>query len=47
MKTSSCPKVTIIYHPQHRESYKFSPLSERLMVTSPQFIERPPTHSAS
>lgn len=41
---ASFPPGAIIHHPQPQESRVFSPLSERLMVTSAQFIERPPTH---
>lgn len=36
------PAVTFIHHPQPEESYKISPLSERLMVTLAHFIMHPP-----
>ena len=36
------PAVRFIHHPQPEESYKISPLSERLMVTLAHFIMHPP-----
>lgn len=36
------PAVTFIHHPHPEESYKISPLSERLMVTLAHFIMHPP-----
>ncbi|TNN75893.1 hypothetical protein EYF80_013863 [Liparis tanakae] len=41
--TAMFPRIATIHHPQPVDSEAFLPLGERLMVTSAQFIERPPT----